>query len=250
MSDATFQTFLVGGLLVLIGAVTFLAWSVWRWVDRSKDMEQQAISGIGYEFMFNIKRMIGELAALPNGDVAFLPVSHPQLEALLTRPNGMDRRAVTHMRGLYDDLNASKMAVRAKLAQNQDVEDVYSAACRTIGTAIAHLYLWEQHKGRPPEEAHKTRSWHVRDWMKANGFAANLLPGLHLRDAVVEELRGSGMVLTPKPLDHTASEYYAKLYDRKTDPHAPMWRRKTAKLCEPHPSAGSAETETAPNTLS
>jgi hypothetical protein len=250
MSDATFQTFLVGGLLVLIGAVTFLAWSVWRWVDRAKDMEQQAISGIGYEFMFNTKRMISELAALQYGNAAFLPVSHPQLEALLTRPNGMDRRAVTHIRGLYDDLNASKMAVRAKLAQNQEVEAVYRAACRTVVTAIARLYLWEQHKGRPPEEAHKTRSWHVRDWMKTNDFAADLLPGLHLRDAVVEELRGSGMVLTPKPLDHTASEYYAKLYNRKTDPRAPMWRRKTAKLTEPHPIAGAAEAKTASNKLS
>lgn len=225
MSDATFQTFLVGGLLVLIGAVTFLAWSVWRWVDRERDMERHAISGIGHELMFNIKRMIAELAALPNGDAVFLPVSHPQLEALLTRPNGMDRRAVTHIRGLYDDLNAGKMAVRAKIAQKQDVEPAYHGACRTVVTAIARLYLWEQHKGRPPAEAHSTRSWHVRDWMKANGFAADLLPGLHLRDAVVEELRGSGMALTPKPLDHTASEYYAKLYDRKSDPHAPFWKR-------------------------
>lgn len=247
MSDAAFQTFLVGGLLVLIGAVSFLAWSAWRWVDRERDMEKLALAGVGHELLFNIKRKIMELGTVAEGNTApLLPVSYPQLDAMLSRPSEADRRAVTRIRGLYDDIDAAKMNVRAKLAQKQDVTDAYNHACHIAVESIATLYLWEKHKGRPPEEAYKTRSWAVRDWMKAHGLEAGLLPGLHLRDAVVERLRVSGMALTPKPLNHTASEYYAKLYNRKADPHAPMWRRKSAKA---QPALEASNAETVSNTL-
>jgi len=78
----------------------------------------------------------------------------------------------------------------------------------------------------------------VRDWMKRHGFRADALPGLHLRDEVVERLRSYGMTLTPKPLTYTASQYYAKLYDRKADPNAPFWKRKqTEPKAEIDPAA-------------
>ena len=226
MSDSTFQTFLVGGLLVLIGAVVFMAWSAWRWVDRERDMEKLTLTGVGHEFQFNIKRMIAEMGEIGSGSPALLPITHPQLDSILARPSEADPRAMTRIRGLYDDLGAGKMALRAAMAQLQDVTPAYQNASAVIVEAVASLYLWEKHKGRPPEEAHTTRSWHVRDWMKGYGFESNLLSGLHLRDAVVERLRTAGMSLTPKPLNYTASEYYAKLYDRKSDPQAPFWKRK------------------------
>lgn len=241
MSDSTFQTFLVGGLLVLIGAVMFMAWSAWRWVDRERDMEKLTLTGVGHELHFNIKRMIAEMGEIGTGNSALLPITHPQLDSILSRPSEADPRAMTRIRGLYDDLGASKMAIRAAIAQRQDVKPAYDNASAVVVEAIASFYLWEMHKGRPPEEAQKTRSWHVRDWMKAYGFKSDLLSGLHLRDAVVESLRTSGMDLTPKPLNHTASEYYAKLYDRKSDPRAPMWRRKAVKE---QPTLDSSDTET------
>ena len=68
--------------------------------------------------------------------------------------------------------------------------------------------------------------------MKTHAFAADLFPDMHLRDAVVEYLRTEGMELTPKPLAYTASEYYAKQYDRKTDPNAPFGRRREPRSDE------------------
>ncbi|HBH44257.1 MAG TPA: hypothetical protein DDY28_07605, partial [Hyphomonas atlantica] len=62
--------------------------------------------------------------------------------------------------------------------------------------------------------------------MKKHGFAASSFPGMHLRDEVVERLRQYGLHLTPRPLTHTAHEYYSMRYDRKADPRAPFWKRK------------------------
>jgi len=202
MSNATFETFLVSGLLVLIAAIGYLAWAAWRWVDRERDMEKRAIEVI--------------------------PVVHPQLDALLSRPSEADRRGLTIIRGNYNELSAHKQSLRAALSGRGDVAAAANVAVDAVIGSLSTLYLWEEHKGRPPEDANSTRSWDVRDWMKENAFHSDLLPGLHLRDQVVERLRTDGMALTPKPLTYTASEYYAKLYDRKSDPNAPFWKRKTA----------------------
>ena len=45
------------------------------------------------------------------------------------------------------------------------------------------------------------------------------------------------MTLTPKPLTHTAHEFYAMQYDRKADPNAPFWKRKTKKEAYEPPEA-------------
>lgn len=237
MSDATFQTFMVTGLMVLIAAIVYLAWSAWRWVDRERDMEKLALTGIGHEMRLNLKRMISELAGIADGriqsEVDVIPVVYPQLDGLLSRPNEADRRGLTQMRGNYNELSAHKQSLRLALAGQGDVSAPANAAVNAVIGSIATLYLWEEHKGCPPDAAHSTRSWHVRDWMKAHGFDARMLPGLHLRDAVVEYLRTHGMTLTPKPLTHTASEYYAMQYDRKADPNAPFWKRKAKPAPEP-----------------
>ncbi|MEL7108888.1 MAG: hypothetical protein AAGJ68_07590 [Pseudomonadota bacterium] len=230
MSDATFETFLVSGLLVLIAAVAYLAWSAWRWVDRERDMEQLALVGVGHELRYNLQRMMGELARVSTGalrsDIEIVPVVHPQLDALLTRPNEADRMGLTNIRAHYNELSAHKLSLKAALKEQTDVELPANIAADAVIESLATLYLWEEHKGRAPENAHSTRSWAVRDWMKTNKFHADSLPGLHLRDQVVERLRRNGMTLTPKPLTYTASEYFAKQYDRKADPNAPFWKRK------------------------
>ncbi len=230
MSDASFQTFLVGGLLALIGAIVFMAWCIWRYVDRERDMEGLALEGVGHELRVNLQRLIAELGAVARGDAKtpsdLLPMTHPQLDAVLARPVEADRRALTVIRSAYDELVARKLDIRSTLAQGQSTAEPVNLATGATIEAIGTLYLWEMHKGKAPNAAPSTRTWHVRDWMKAHGFRANALPGLHLRDAVVEGLRTYGMTLTPKPLTYTASEYYAKLYDRKADPNAPFWKRK------------------------
>lgn len=230
MSDATFQTFLTSGLFVLTASMGYLAWSAWRWLDRARDMERAALAGVGYELRMNLMRMIRELAGVADGsvqsEIQLVPVVHPQLDGVLTRPNEADRESLTMMRGNYNELDAHKQTLRAALSGQGDVAVAANVAVDAVIGSIATLYLWEEHKGAAPKRARSTRSWHVRDWMKANEFHADLLPGLHLRDQVVERLRALGMTLTPQPLTYTASEYYAKLYDRKADPNAPFWKRK------------------------
>ncbi len=233
MSDASFQTFLVGGLLALIGAIVFMAWCIWRYVDRERDMEGLALEGVGHELRVNLQRLIAELGAVSRGEAKapsdLLPMTHPQLDAVLARPVEADRRALTVIRSAYDELVARKQDIRSTLAQEQDTAEPLNLATGATIEAIGTLYLWEVHKGKAPDAAPSTRTWHVRDWMKGHGFRADALPGLHLRDAVIEGLRTYGMTLTPKPLTYTASEYYAKLYDRKADPNAPFWKRKQAE---------------------
>ncbi|MEO1661444.1 MAG: hypothetical protein AAFR51_10685 [Pseudomonadota bacterium] len=230
MSDATFETFLVSGLLVLIAAIGYLAWSAWRWVDRERDMEKRALAGVSHEIKSNLDRMLSELGGIATGtvtsDIELLPVVHPQLDALLSRPNEADRRGLTVIRANYNELSAHKQSLRSLLLKGGDPAEAANLAVDAAIKSLATLYLWEEHKGRPPELARSTRSWDVRDWMKAHKFDAHILPGLHLRDLVVEHLRGAGMALTPRPLTHTAHEYFSKRYDRKADPNAPFWKRK------------------------
>jgi hypothetical protein len=76
------------------------------------------------------------------------------------------------------------------------------------------------------------RSWDVRDWMKSHGFKADAFPGMHLRDEVVERLRMYGLELTPKPLTHTAWEYYNMSYDRHADRRERDARRAAEKAVE------------------
>lgn len=230
MSDATFQTFLSFGLFVLTAAIGYLAWSAWRWMDRIGDAEKTALHGIGYELEANLKRMMKELAGIADGSVSseiqLVPVVHAQLDAFLARSTVADRKSLTMMRDNYNALAAHKNSLRAALREQSDVVGPANVAVDAVISSIATLYLWTDHKGRMPEDAHSTRSWDVRDWMKANRFDADSLPGLHLRDAVVERLRTLGMTLTPRPLTHTAHEFYSMQYDRKADPNAPFWKRK------------------------
>jgi hypothetical protein len=247
MSNTTFETFIVSGLLVLIAAVAFLAWSAWRRVDRERDMEKLALAGVSYELRHNLQRMLTELAGIANGtvrsDIEIIPIVHPQLDALLSRPNEVDRKGLTAIRGNYNELSAHKSSLRVALSRQDDIGAPANIAVDAVIGSIASLYLWEEHRGRAPTEAHSTRSWDVRDWMKGTPFHADILPGLHLRDQVVERLRGAGMTLTPKPLTHTAHEFYSMRYDRKADPNAPFWKRKPKPAPEPEVSEIEAAAE-------
>ncbi|MEL6210516.1 MAG: hypothetical protein AAFR44_10130, partial [Pseudomonadota bacterium] len=119
------------------------------------------------------------------------------------------------------------------LHQGQDISETLATAMDGAIDGIATLYMWEEHDGARPNEAQSTRSWDVRDWMKGHGFNAAAFPGMHLRDEVVERLRDYGLELTPKPLTHTAHEYYSMQYDRKADPRAPFGFRFNLRKPKP-----------------
>ncbi len=230
MSSAAIESFLVGGLLVLIGGVVAIAWSIWRGVDRQRDMEEKALTGVGYELRENLTRMFSELARLGQGDPVraadLLPISHPQLDGLLAGLTEKDREALTQIRSAYDHMGHRKSVLAQALSDNSDPAEAGRAATHAAIEGVSLLYLWTVHGGKSATQAPSTRSWYVRDWLKASPFNADMIPGLHLRDEVVKQLRRSGMVLTPKPLTHTAHEFYSMQYDRKADPNAPFWKRK------------------------
>ena len=178
----------------------------------------------------NLQRMVNEVAQIVDtqeaGPDVLLPVQHPQLDGVNASLIKTNRNAIAVIGATYQELEARKMALRAALAQKRDLGATLDDAMDATINGIATLYMWEEHAGVRPSEAGTVRSWHVRDWMKKHGFAASSFPGMHLRDEVVERLRQYGLHLTPRPLTHTAHEYYSMRYDRKADPRAPFWKRK------------------------
>ena len=161
MSDATFQTFLTSGLLVLTASIGYLAWSAWRWIDRARDMEKAALVGVGYELRMNLTRMINELAGVESGavtsEIQLVPVVHPQLDGVLSRPNEADRESLTMMLGNYNELSAHKQTLRAALGGQGDVAAAANVGVDAVIGSIATLYLWEEHKGCPPDSARGIR---------------------------------------------------------------------------------------------
>ena len=230
MSEAQFYTFFTGGLGLLIAAALMIAWQLWRIRDEERDGAISALDGVSHEMRINPQRFVNEIAQLVEtreaGPDVLLPVQHPQLDGVNASLIKTNRNAIAVIGATYQELEARKMALRAALAQKRDLTPSLDDAMDATINGIATLYMWEEHAGVRPAEAGTVRSWHVRDWIKAHGFAASSFPGMHLRDEVVERLRQYGLHLTPRPLTHTAHEYYSMQYDRKADPRAPFWKRK------------------------
>ncbi len=233
MSETQFYGFFTGGLGLLIAAALMIAWQLWRLRDEERDGAISALDGVSHEMRINLQRMVNEIAQITEtqeaGPDVLLPVRHPQLDGVNASLIKTNRNAIAVIGATYQELEARKMALRAALAQKRDLTHSLDDAMDATINGIATLYMWEEHAGVRPSEAGSVRSWHVRDWMKGHGFAANSLPGMHLRDEVVERLRQYGLHLTPRPLTHTAHEYYSMQYDRKADPHAPFWTRRKPK---------------------
>lgn len=230
MSEAQFYTFFTGGMGLLIAAALLIAWQLWRIRDDERDGAISALDGVSHEMRINLQRMVNEIAQIFDtqeaGPDALLPVQHPQLDGVNASLIRTNRNAIAVIGATYQELEARKMALRAALAQKRDMAAPLDDAMDATINGIATLYMWEEHGGARPSDAGNVRSWHVRDWMKGHGFAANSLPDMHLRDEVVERLRQYGLNLTPRPLTHTAHEYYSMRYDRHADVHGPFGRRK------------------------
>ncbi|WP_158085676.1 hypothetical protein [Henriciella aquimarina] len=233
MTGTYFETFLVGGLGLLVAAVLAIAWLLWRQDDTRREAIKLSLEGIGHEFRFNMFQTVHEIADLEAGEIkraGDLPeLAHPQLNAVLAQTMATDKRALAAVQATYQSVEAAKRRVRLALSEDRDIGEALEGLKAATIDGISTLYLWEDHEGRAPQHARSTRSWWVRDWMKAHGFEQNLMPGVALRDAVVENLRSNGMILTPKPLTLSAHEYYARQYDRQADPRGVFGKRRIRK---------------------
>lgn len=228
MFTVEFQT---GALLLLAAAGFLIAWTLWADRNDRKEAARHTLEGVSHELRITIQRFMVELAGITRGQMVqggeLMPVNHPQLDAVYSAMINANRNALSVIGATYQTLHARKMDIRAAWAHGQDGRAEADEAVDAVIDAIVTLYLWEEHDGRRPVDAHSTRSWRVREWMKEHGWKqSDIFPGMHLRDEVVRRLRAYGMTLTPKPLTHTAHEYYALRYDRYADPHGPFGRRR------------------------
>jgi len=99
MSESSFQTFMTGGMLLLVTALLAVAWLLWRLRDDREDAEHAALEGVTHELKMNLQRMLGELMALSGGAKytagSLMDVRHPQLDAVNSALVHCDRRAWT-----------------------------------------------------------------------------------------------------------------------------------------------------------
>lgn len=235
MSEAQFYTFLTGGLGLLTALMTLVAWHLWRMREDARAGRISALGGVSHELRINLKRMVSELSQVAANPVigpdVLLPIRHPQLDGVNASLINANRNGIAVIGVTYQELEARKLSLRAQLAQGNAPGNVLDDAMDAAINGIAALYFWEVHHGALPAEIGRVRSWDVRDWMKAHGFKADAFPGMHLRDEVVERLRIYGLELTPKPLTHTAWEYYNMSYDRHAERNARAGQRR-AKQAE------------------
>lgn len=230
MSEAQFYTFLTGGLALLIALMTVVAWNLWRMRQEATAGAASALAGVGHELRINLHRMISELSQVAHhpgvGPDVILPIRSPQLDGVNRSLINTNRNGIAVLGSTYQEMEARKLGLRAILAQGRAPETQLDDAMDAAINGIAALYIWEVHKGALPANIGRVRSWSVRDWMKAKNFRAEAFPGMHLRDEVVERLRLYGLELTPRPLTHTAWEYYSMQYDRHADDRGPLGRRR------------------------
>jgi len=236
MSEAQFYTFLTAGLGLLTALMTLVAWHLWRMREDTRAGRLSALEGISHEMRINLQRMTSELSQVAANPVVgpdvLLPIRHPQLDGVNRALINANRHGIAVIGVTYQELEARKLSLRAQLAQGNAPGAVLDDAMDAAINGIAALYFWEVHHGALPAEIGRVRSWDVRDWMKAHGFKADAFPGMHLRDEVVERLRMYGLELTPKPLTHTAWEYYNMNYDRHADRREREARRAAEKAVE------------------
>jgi hypothetical protein len=236
MSESQFYTFITGGMSLMIAAGLLVAWHLWRMREEHQAGIVSALDGVSHELRINLQRFVAELgqvhAIQDAGPDLLLPVRHPQLDGVNASMIRANRNALAVIGNTYQELEARKMALRASLAQRRDPVNALDDAMDATINGLATLYMWEVHGGKRPSEVGRIRTWDVRDWMKGHNISQNSLPGLFLRDEVVERLRAYGLHLTPRPLTHTAAEYYSMQYDRRADIHAPFGRRKTPEQLE------------------
>lgn len=230
MFTVEFQT---GALLLLAITGLVIAYTLWRDREDRRMVVDQTLEGVGHEMRINLQRFMAELAALTRNEPVLggelMRVQHPQLDAVYAQMIPANRNALSVFSAMYQTLQSRKNDIIHAAQAGEDPNVATPAAIDAVIDAIVTLYLWECHNGKRPNEAEATRSWKVRTWMKGHGMQWDVFPDMHLRDAAVERLREMGMTLTPRPLTHTAHEYYSMQYDRKADPRAPMWRRKQKK---------------------
>jgi len=166
MTGTYFETFLVGGLGLLVAAVLAIAWLLWRQDDTRREAIKLSLEGIGHEFRFNMFQTVQEISDLEAGEIkraGDLPeLAHPQLDAVLAETMAVDKRALAALQATYQSIEASKRKVRLALSEDRTVDEALTGAKAAAVDGISTLYLWEAHEGRAPQHARSTRSWWVR----------------------------------------------------------------------------------------
>ena len=245
MSEAQFYTFLTGGLGLLTALMTLVAWHLWRMREDTRAGRISALGGVSHELRINLQRMVSELSQVAANPVigpdVLLPIRHPQLDGVNASLINANRNGIAVIGVTYQELEARKLSLRAQLAQGNAPGNVLDDAMDAAINGIAALYFWEVHHGALPAEIGRVRSWDVRYWMKAHGFKADAFPGMHLRDELVERLRMYGLELTPRPLTHTAWEYYNMSYDRHAERNARAEQRRARQAEEADLAAAAPE---------
>ncbi len=230
MSLADFYAFFTVGLGLILALLVLVAWHLWRMREESRAGRRSALDGVAHEMRINLQRMVSELSQVSAnpavGPDVLLPIRHPQLDGVNHALIQTNRAGLALVGSTYQELESRKLSLRAALAQGKPPGSTLDDAMDAAINGIATLYLWEVHGGALPAEIGRVRSWSVRDWMKGHGFKADAFPNMHLRDEVVERLRVAGLALTPRPLTHTAWEYYNMQYDRYADRRGPLGRRR------------------------
>lgn len=221
MTDTAFQSFMAGAMLLMVAGILTVGYLLWRLRDDREDAERAALEGVSQELRLTLQRLLSELMTLQGSGVykpgSLMQISHPQLDAVHSALVYCDRRAISVMGAMYQELAARKQLLRSALESGGAADAEFDDALYTAVDGIVTLYLWDEHEGCKPPDARSTRSWDVRKWMIDHGFGQFEFEGMHLRDAVVKRLRDYGMTLTPRPLEYTAFEYWSMRYDRQKD---------------------------------
>ena len=242
MTEGSFQTFMTAGLLLLVASILAVGWLLWSMRDAREEAETAALEGVTHELRLNLQRLLGELMRLSGGAAytagALMEVRHPQLDAVNGKLVHCDRRALAVIGETYQEIEAHKRYLQSALGAGHSGKDEYDNAVQAAIDGVSTLYMWDAHDGCRPIDARPARSWDVRKWMKSNGFGQFELPNIHLRDAVVDRLRQYGMTLTPKPLTHSAYEYWSLRYDRDKDPNGWLGKRRVEAPLEDDEKGG------------
>ena len=147
MSGTYFETFLVGGLGLLVTAALAITWLLWRQDDTRQEAIKLSLEGIGHEFRFNMFQTVRELADVCEGRIRLsrdIPViEHPQLNAVLATIMATDKRPLAAVQATYQAIEAAKRRLLAACGGGGPVDHDETTQCQK-----ALSYVKRKHKSR------------------------------------------------------------------------------------------------------
>ena len=208
MREDYLETFLVGGLGLLVVTTLMIAWLLWQERRARKMSIGVALAGVGYEFVHNLHQVLVEIARLkagvPGSVQGLVPLAHPQLDGVIAHPMATDKRALSGVHSAYRSLEVYRMRIRERAAHGRNATGAIDELTDSAVHAIATAYLWDRHGGRLPRKARSPRASAVHRWLTSHGFAREAVEGRDLHDAVIRALQDGGTALKPRPISMPA----------------------------------------------